>query len=99
MSSSVRTCFGERLEIADIVGGDADHLADAGAIVVMDHEKVPYHAFLDVALALAEQGPHVEDEIVALPVQHGAVAAARVHIVVAALDHAAGQAAVDLRAN
>ena len=87
----------QRLEMPDIVGREADHLADPAAVVVVDQQQVPDHPLLHVALALPEQRAHVEDEVVAFPVHHGAVAAARLHVVVAPLDHAAGQPAVDLR--
>src|SRR5688572_6171341 len=44
----------QRLEIAHIVGGHADHLPDARAVIIVNEEQVPKHALLHIALALAE---------------------------------------------
>lgn len=51
----------ERREAADIVWGDAEPVADAAAVLVLGHEQVPDHAFLDGAVALAERGDEVGD--------------------------------------
>lgn len=57
----------------------------------MDEQQVPDHPRLHVALALAEQIDEVGDQVFALPVLDRAVATARLDVVVAALEHAAGQ--------
>ena len=58
---------------------------------------MPEHPLLHVALALAEQVTHVQHEIVALPVVHRDKPPPGLRVVVAPVDDAAGELAVNLR--
>ena len=68
---------------ADVVGGDADALADALAELVLGHEQVPDHPLLDRPVALDERVDEVGDEVVALPRLGEQVALAGLLVVVA----------------
>jgi hypothetical protein len=83
----------QRLEVPHVVGAHPQRLADPVAVVVVHQQQVPEHPLLHVALAGAEQVAHVLHQVVALPLHHRAVAAARLHVVVAPLEHALRQPA------
>src|SRR5690606_2011216 len=57
----------QRGQVADVVGGDAEALADPLTELVLAHEEVPDHALLDLPRALLQRGDEVEDEVVLLP--------------------------------
>ena len=88
----------QRRQVADVVGGDAEAVADALAELVLDHEEVPDHPLLDVAVALREGVDEVGDQVVLLPLLRQQVALAGLLVVVGPRDPLAGEPAGDLRA-
>src|SRR5699024_5310214 len=86
----------QRLEVTDVVGGDAQSLAHAAAELVMAHEEVPDHALLDAAGGLADVADEVLDEVVLLPLLHELEPLARLLVVVRALQLGAREPAAQL---
>jgi hypothetical protein len=89
----------DRLERAEVVGGDVEGVADALPELVVAQEQVPDHALLDRPVALAQQRAEVADEIVLLPLLGELVALAGLAVVVRARDARAGDAPADLGAD
>ena len=87
----------KRFEVFDLISGDAEFLADAFPVLVVDHEEMPQHTLLHVAFTLREQRAHVVHEVIAFPLLHLAEPHTRLEVVVPPVDDLADQTPADLR--